>query len=113
VRKSHLYLLAFAARLLEGFGIGQCTDTIAYIFVEVAGNFARDRRRALRFQAARAVALAGPVINDVALVDIACAGQFRSAWVNIDIAILVEDEVGTAECAIRGVSICPKPARAV
>lgn len=34
------------------------------------------------------------------MVDIACAGQFRAAWANIDIAILVEDEVGTAECAI-------------
>jgi hypothetical protein len=30
VRKSHLNLLAFAARLLEGFRIGQCTDAIAY-----------------------------------------------------------------------------------
>jgi hypothetical protein len=50
VRKSHLNLLAFTARLLEGFRIGQCTDAIAYIFVEVAGDFARDRRRALRFQ---------------------------------------------------------------
>jgi hypothetical protein len=47
VRKSHLNLLAFTARLLEGFHIGQCTDAIAYIFVEVAGDFARDRRRAL------------------------------------------------------------------
>jgi hypothetical protein len=50
VRKSHLNLLAFAARLLEGFRIGQCTDAIAYIFVEVAGDFTRDCRRALRLQ---------------------------------------------------------------
>jgi hypothetical protein len=52
VRKSHLNLLAFAARLLEGCGVGHCTDPIAYIFVEVAGNFARDCRRTLRLQQA-------------------------------------------------------------
>ena len=48
MRKSHLDLLALAARLLEGFRIGQRTDTITDIFVEVAGDFAHDRRRALR-----------------------------------------------------------------
>ena len=36
----------------------------------------------------------------MALIDIARAGQFGAAWANIDIAILVEDEVGTAEGAI-------------
>ncbi len=50
MRKSHLDLLALAARLLEGFRIGQRTDTITHIFVEVAGDFAFDRRRALRLQ---------------------------------------------------------------
>ncbi len=29
-----------SARLFEGFGIGQCADTITHIFVEVAGEFA-------------------------------------------------------------------------
>ena len=50
VCKSHLDLLALAARLLEGCRIGQRTDTIPHIFVEVAGDFAHDRRRALRLQ---------------------------------------------------------------
>jgi hypothetical protein len=49
MRKPHLDL-ALAARLLEGFRIGQRTDTITHIFVEVACDFARDRRRALRLQ---------------------------------------------------------------
>lgn len=31
--KSHRDLLALAARLLVGFGIGQCTAAITYIFV--------------------------------------------------------------------------------
>ena len=48
VRKSHLDLLALAARLLEGFRIGQRTDTITHIFVKVAGNFAHGCGRALR-----------------------------------------------------------------
>jgi hypothetical protein len=38
------------ARLLEGFRIGQPTDTLTHILVEIAGNFARDRRGALRLQ---------------------------------------------------------------
>ena len=50
VRKSHLNLLALAARLPEGFPIGQGTDTISHIFVEVAGDFAHGRSRALRLQ---------------------------------------------------------------
>ena len=48
--KSHLDFLTLAARLLEGFRIGQRTDTITHILVEVAGDFAHDRRRALRLQ---------------------------------------------------------------
>ncbi len=47
-RKSHLNLFTFAARLLEGFRIGQCTDAIAHIFVEITGDLARDCGRALR-----------------------------------------------------------------
>lgn len=44
--KPHLDLFALAVRLLEGFRIGQRTDMIAHIFVDVTGNFAHDRRRA-------------------------------------------------------------------
>ena len=50
VRKSHLNLLALAARLFEGFGIGQCADTVPHIFVEVAGDFTHSRGRALWLQ---------------------------------------------------------------
>jgi hypothetical protein len=31
------------------------------------------------------------------LIDIACAGQFRATWANIDVAPLIKDEVGTAK----------------
>ena len=50
VRKSHLDLLALAAGLLEGFRISQGADMITHIFVEVAGDFAHSRGRALRLQ---------------------------------------------------------------
>jgi hypothetical protein len=43
MRKSHLDLLALAARLLEGFRIGQPTDTITHILVEVAAARVSDR----------------------------------------------------------------------
>jgi hypothetical protein len=59
------------------------------------------------FNKQREQSLFGPIINDVALVYIACAGQFRSAWANIDIAILVEDKVGTAEGAISAFGFVP------
>jgi hypothetical protein len=39
MRKSHFNLFALTTRLLEGFRIGQGTDTISHIFVEVAGDF--------------------------------------------------------------------------
>lgn len=42
MRKSHLNLLALTAGLPEGFRIGQGTDTIPDVFVEVACDFARD-----------------------------------------------------------------------
>ena len=53
------------------------------------------------------IALAGPVVNDVALIDIACAGQFRTAWANIDVTLLIEDEVGPAEGAISTCRLVP------
>src|SRR5262249_55077203 len=49
----------------------------------------------------------GPVVNDVALIDIAGAGQFRTARADIDIVLLIEDEVGSAESAIRACRFVP------
>lgn len=106
--KTHLDLFALAVRLLEGFRIGQRTDMIGHIFVDVTGNFAHDRRRAFGLQgAARAIALAGPVVNDVTLIDIARAGQFRAIRANIDIALFVEDEVRSAKGAIGACRLAP------
>ena len=38
---------------------------------------------------------------------IAGAGQFRATWANIDVALLVEDEVGSAEGAIGACRLVP------
>ena len=81
--------------------IGQRADAIAHILVDVAGNFTDDCRRALRLQGtARAVALAGSVVDDVTLIDVAGAGQLRTARADVDIALPVEDEVGPTEGTI-------------
>jgi hypothetical protein len=75
---------------------------IAHILVEVSGDLAHHRRRTLRLEGAdRAVVLAGPVVDDVTPIDVAAAGQLRATWADIDIAPLIEDEIGSAEGSIR------------
>jgi hypothetical protein len=48
----------------------------------------------------RAVAFAAPVVDDVTLIDIACAGQLGTAWANIDIALPIEGKASSAKGAI-------------
>jgi hypothetical protein len=43
----------------------------------------------------------------VAVIDIAGAGQFRTARTDIDVVLLIEDEVGSAEGAIRACRFVP------
>src|SRR5664280_3003641 len=100
-RQPHLDLLALAVRLLEGLCVGQYADAVTHILIEIAGDLAHDRRRALGLQRAdRAVVLASPVVDDVALIDVAGAGEFCATRASVDIAFLVEDKVGSAEGAI-------------
>src|SRR5215469_3332018 len=101
MRKSHLDLLAFAACLLEGLGVGQRPDPVAHILVDISCDLANDSCRALGLQRAdRAVVLVGPVIDDVALINVAGAGQYGATWANINITLLVEDKVCSAEGAV-------------
>ena len=44
--------------------------------------------------------LVGSVVDDVALIDIAGAGELLAARTNVDVTFLVKDEVGSAEGAI-------------
>src|ERR1700733_10372409 len=48
-------------------------------------------------RADRAGVLGSPVIDDVGLIDVAGAGQLRATWADIDIALPVEDKVGSTE----------------
>src|SRR5215468_962322 len=52
VRKQHLDFLALAARLLEGLGVSQGADTIAYRLVDVSSDLAHRPGRALGLQRA-------------------------------------------------------------
>src|SRR6185312_12641661 len=86
---------------MEGVCVGQGADLITHLLVEITGNLAHDRRRALRLQGTgRAVVLAGPVVDDVTLVDVAGTGQLCVAWTDIDVALRVENEVASTESAI-------------
>jgi hypothetical protein len=112
VRKLRFDLFAFAARLLERRRIGERTETVAHILIDISRDLARNRRRAFWFQRAnRAVVLVGPIVDDVALIDIAGAGEFRSAWANVNVTLPVEDKVGPAEGA-RNAPTCPTQERA-
>src|SRR6266487_4798728 len=51
--------------------------------------------------------LVGSVVDDVALIDIASAGELCAARTNVDVAFLVEDEVGSAEGAIVASRLIP------
>src|SRR3974377_1879096 len=101
MRQSHLDLLALAAWLLEVPSGGQRPDPVAHILVDISCDLANDSCRALGLQRAdRAVVLFGPVIDDVALINVARAGQYGATWTNINITLLVEDKVCSAEGAI-------------
>ena len=101
MRKSHLDLLALAARLFESVRIGQRTDMITNILVDIACKFAHDRGRAFWLQqAACTVTLVCPVVDDVALIDIAGAGELCTTRANIDIAFLVESKVGARKSSV-------------
>src|SRR5436190_22184720 len=52
MRKPHLNLLSLAARLLEGFRLGEGPDTIAHILIDVSRDLAHRRCSAPRFQQA-------------------------------------------------------------
>src|SRR5947207_14320033 len=43
----------------------------------------------------------------MALINIACAGQLRTTWTNVDVARLIESEVGSAKGAIGACRLVP------
>jgi hypothetical protein len=62
----------------------QRADAVAHLLVDISCDLAHDRRAALRLQRAdRVVILVGPVVDDVALIDVARAGELRATWADI------------------------------
>src|SRR6476469_3914510 len=90
---------------MEGVRVDQGADLITHLLVMITGDLAYDRCRALRLQGTgRAVVLAGPVVDDVTLVDIAGTGQLCAAWTDVDVALRVENEIASTESAIGDLS---------
>src|SRR5215211_5527895 len=87
----------------------QCPDVIAHILVDISRDLAHGRRRALRLQrAGRAVTLVGPVVDNVALIDVGGPGELCATWADINIALPIEHKVcPTPEHAARS---CDLPA---
>src|SRR5580700_11762146 len=86
---------------MEGVRVDRGADLITHLLVKITGDLAYDRCRALRLQGTgRAVVLAGPVVDDVTLVDIAGTGQLCAAWTDVDVALRVENEVASTESAV-------------
>src|SRR6476661_6347605 len=97
---------------MESVRVGQGADLITHFLVEITGDLAHDRGRALRLQATgRAVVLAGPIVDDVTLVDVAGTGQLCAAWTDVDVALRVENEVASTKSAIGTRRLVPRNVR--
>ena len=102
MRKQHLDALALMARLLERLCLSECTSDIAGILIHVARDLSRRcLRTTLRLQrACIAIALGSEVAKRVVGADGPGGGQQLPLRAHINIAILVEGEVVSAQGAI-------------
>ena len=108
VRKPHLYFLALAAGQLEGFGVGEGTYVLAHILVDVARDLAGDGHGAPGLELAdRAIVRARPIGENAPLIDDARVRELGPGWADVDVALLVEDEVGAAELAVGFCGLVP------
>src|SRR5215468_1813989 len=100
--QQHLDAFAVAARLLESFGVNECTGGRASVFIDAARDFALRRLwAAFGFQRARPT-IGGPraIEENIAIVDPACRVQKLALQTYIDVPILVEGKVLSAQPAI-------------
>ena len=101
MREPHLDLLAFAARLLEGFSVGERTNMVSLILVDIARDLASVGRRTLWLELAScAVIHAGPVRQNTALIDEAIVGEQLTRWADIYVALPVKHKISSAELAV-------------
>lgn len=96
--EQHLDAFAVAARLLENFGVNECTGGIASVFMDAARDFALRRLwAAFGFQWARPT-IRGPraIEENIAIVYPARRVQKLALRAYIDVPILVERKVLSA-----------------
>jgi hypothetical protein len=100
--EQHLDAFAVAGRLLESFGVNECTGGIASVFMDAARDFALRRLwAAFGFKRTRPT-IRGPraIEENIAVVDPACRVKKLALRAYIDVAILVEGKVLSAQRAI-------------
>ena len=97
--EQHLDAFTVAARLLESFSVNECTGGIASVFIDAARDFALRRFwAAFGFQRTR-LTIRGPraIEENIAIMDPACRVQKLALRAYIDVAIVVEGKVVSAQ----------------
>ena len=85
--------------MVEGFGVNECTGGIASVFIDAARDFALRRFwAAFGFQRTR-LTISGPraIEENIAIMDPACRVQKLALRAYIDVAIVVEGKVVSAQ----------------
>ena len=100
--KQHLDAFTLTAGLLEGLGLGERTRHVAGLLIDAARDLSRRLlRTASHLEGARiAVGLAGSVVKQVIVHDLAGRSQSVERRADVDVALLVEGEVLAREGAV-------------
>jgi hypothetical protein len=101
--EQHLDPFALAARMLEGFGLGQCPGNVTSLLVDATRDNAERRlRTALRLElTAPTVDRAREITKRLPIVDQrASRGEDFVRRADVNVALLIEPEVRPAECSI-------------
>ena len=101
MREPHLDFLAFAARLLKGFSVGERTNMVSRILVDIARDLASVGRRTPRLELAScAVIHASPVRQNTALIDETIVGEQLTRWADVYVALPIKHKIRSAELAV-------------
>lgn len=94
MREPHLDFLAFAARDLEGIGIGERANLIAYVLVDIPRDLAGRGYSALGLECANGtIVLARPAGENAPLVDDPGMRELGAGGTDVDVPVAIEDEV--------------------
>jgi hypothetical protein len=94
--------------LFKRYAAGESTDVIANVLVDIACDFADRSSCASGSQlTVGAVALTRPIVEDPALVDVACAGKRFATGTDVDVTLTIKGEVDPAKLAVRANRFVP------